>query len=252
MDGASYHTNYIVVIYSRVASFESEKCRCKFKWNFILRMKRSLSELGGIVGNDILIGGSDGVLDGLGFLGGEGGVLDPVVDSGGEEPVHDDETDVGGEVEEEEEEVLPGVEDGGGVSGHDERHESNPLEGEGSETGHGHGTGESSSGKRSVSGQGDDPRDTERHPGGDEHVNHGLMELVELNSSSSSGGGGGGGGRFLGNHVEDNGDDAEDIGDNTVDHDGGEIDFFSFSGKGVNSDSSFWRPQRVVVRHRVS
>ena len=118
MDGASSRTEYIVVIYSRVASIESEKCHCKFKWNFILRMKRSLSELlVVVVGNDILISdrllGLDG-LDGLGFLGGHRGVLNPVVDSSGEEPVHDDETNVHGEVEEEEEEVLPFVEDHGG------------------------------------------------------------------------------------------------------------------------------------------
>jgi len=184
-------------------------------------MKRSLSERFVIVGSSIGVLIGDGFLDGLGgIIVGHRGVLDPVVDSSGEEPVQDDETDVCGEVEEGEEEVLPGIEDGGGVSGHDERHESNPLEGEGSETGHGHGTGESSSGKRSVSSQGDDPSDSERHPGGDEHVNHGLVECVELNKGSGTGGSGSGsggssGGGFLGSQVEDNGDDAEDFGDNT-------------------------------------
>ena len=124
------------------------------------------------------------------------------------------------------------------MSGHDERHESNPLEGEGSETGHGHGTGESSSGKRSISSHGDDPRDSERHPSGNEHVNHGLMESVEFNKRSGGGSGAGGGDScgFLGNQVKDNGDDTEGIGDNTVDHDGGEIGGFGFSGKGVNSN----------------
>ena len=94
--------------------------------------------------------------------------------------MHDDSTDVQGEVDKGEHEVLPEAEVTSGVGSHDEGHKSNPLEGEGSESSHRHGHGESSSGEVGVSSDGDDPHDGERHPGGDEHVDHSLMVLVEV------------------------------------------------------------------------
>ena len=144
---------------------------------------------GGLASNSLLFAGlevigsflTDGagsLGDGGNDLGGEGGVSDPVVDSGGEEVVSDNGTDVSDEVKEGEEEVLPFSERGSGVSSHDEGSKSNPLEGKGSECGHGEGGGESGSGHRGVSSDGNDPGNGERHPGGDEHVNHGRMELV--------------------------------------------------------------------------
>ena len=124
--------------------------------------------------------------------------------------MHDDHADVHGEVEEGEEEVLPLSELLGVVSSHDEGHKSNPLEGEGAKSSHGHSTSESSSSQGTVSSDSNDPRDGERHPGGGKHVDHGGVVLVEVVLSVSE------------DHVQDDGDNNEEVGDDTVDHHGSE------------------------------
>ena len=136
--------------------------------------------------------------------------------------MHDDHTNVHGEVEEGEEEVLPGSELLGVVSSHDEGHKSNPLESEGTKSSHSHGTSESSSSKRAISSKGNDPSDSERHPGGDEHVDHGGVVLVEVVLGVSE------------DHVQDDWDNAEEFSNDTVDHDGGEANFRVFFLEGVN------------------
>lgn len=141
---------------------------------------------------------------------GEGGVLNPVVNSSGKHPVHDDHTDVHEEVADHGDEVRDHEDGACGVGSHDEGHESNPLECEGSETSHGHGAGESSTCSGTVSSHNDDPGNGEGHPGGDEHVDHGLMVLVV-----SVGG-------VTKDHVQYDGDNNEDVSNDSVDQNGSE------------------------------